>query len=47
MDEYEHTDKLGTGVACGTDDVSVSEVRYTGAQNSKNSVLRIAFIEIL
>lgn len=25
--KYEHTDELGMGEACGTDDVSVSEVR--------------------
>lgn len=42
--QLEHTDKLRTGEACGTDDVAVSEVRHTAVTNSKNSVLRIAFI---
>ena len=37
--QYEHTDKLGAGEACGTDDVAVSEVRHTAVTNSKNSVL--------
>ena len=43
--EYEHTDKLGAGEACGTDDVAVSEVRHTAVTNSKNSVFKIAFID--
>ena len=43
--ENEHTDKLGAGEACGTDDVAVSEVRHTAVANSKNSVFRIAFID--
>ena len=43
--EYEHTDKLGAGEACGTDDVAVSEVRHTAVTNSKNSAFRIAFID--
>ena len=37
--QQEHTDKLGAGEACGTDDVAVSEVRHTAVTNSKNSVL--------
>ena len=37
--EKEHTDKLGVGEACGTDDVAVSEVRHLAVTNSKNSVL--------
>ena len=43
--EYEYTDKLGAGEACGTDDVAVSEVRHTAVTNSKNSVFKIAFID--
>ena len=43
----EHTDKLGAGEACGTDDVAVSEVRHTAVTNSKNSVFKIAFIDQL
>ena len=43
--QYEHIDKLGAGEACGTDDMAVSEVRHTAVTNSKNSVLRIAFID--
>ena len=43
--EKEHTDKLGVGEACGTDDVAVSEVRHLAVTNSKNSVFRIAFID--
>lgn len=41
--QQEHTDKLGAGEACGTDDMAVSEVRHTAVTNSKNSVLRIAY----
>ena len=40
---YEHTDKLGAGEACVTDDMAVSEVRHTTVTNSKNSVLRIVY----
>ena len=43
--QYEHTDKLGAAEACGADDMAVSEVRHTAVTNSKNSVLRIAFID--
>lgn len=42
--EEEHTEKLGVGEACGTDDVAVSEVRHRAVANSKNSVFRIVFI---
>lgn len=43
--QQEHTDKLGAGEACGTDDVAVSETRRAAVTNSKNSVLRITFID--
>ena len=43
--ELEHTDKFGTGEACGIDDVAVLEVRDTAVVNSKKSVFRITFID--
>ena len=43
--QYEHIDKFGAGESCGTDDMAVSEVRYTAVTNSKNSVFKIAFID--
>ena len=46
IDWFHDSDKLGTGEACGTDDMAVSEVRHTAVTNSKNSVFKIAFIEI-
>ena len=44
--QYEHTDKLGAGEACGTDDVAVSEVRHTAVTNSMNSVFKRAFFDL-
>ena len=43
--EEEHTDKLGVGEACGTDDVAVSEVRHRAVANSKDSVFIMVFID--
>lgn len=43
--EKEHTDKLGVGEACGTDDVAVSEVSRNATKKSRGRGWRCCFID--